>query len=653
MHLIDWIIVFSLAFFLIAVVYRTKKYSHGTNDFLAANRCAKRYLLGTAESAAGLAAISLVAKFETFYSIGFAQIYWETLTILVIMFISMSGWIIYRFRKTRALTMAEYFEKRYSVNFRIFTGLLGWISGVVNFGIFPGVSANFFINFCSIPRYEWIVGGYAIPVTYLSLMFLLQGVALFLVLNGGLISIIVTDFWQGIFTLATFMTVCIFIWIKIPWEKMSESIQLASQPGISLFNPFDIQGASDFNIWFFVIQWFGMFYSYMAWQGSSGYNSCATNAHEAKMGKVVAGVRGNLMNLGLILMPLAAITVFHHPTFSALAETLKATLVSSFPESTHLQNQMRVPTVLSELFPPILNGFFAATVFSLFLATQTTYLHSWGSIFVQDFWVPLQKKKGKTIKESHHLRLLQYSVAFVAVFTCLFSWFVPVQDYIFMFFAITGAIFVSGGGIVIIGGLYTRWGNHYGAWTAMIVGGILSLIGVGAQSFWTKISFLVAIYPECPINGQWMMFSISLICVLLYVLVSLLTPRPNINWDSLYYEGSYAIPEENIKKSDLTADRSKFWTLIGAGGEDFTLKDRILYSFGFMFTISLILMVSALACLHFLGWMNADRWLDTWYWLIIYYFIFSVIGGIWITIGGIQNIRDLFKMLDSKHEHKD
>jgi SSS family solute:Na+ symporter len=47
-----------------------------------------------------------------------------------------------------------------------------------------------------------------------------------------------------------------------------------------------------------------------------------------------------------------------------------------------------------------------------------------------------------------------------------------------MYGALTGSIFVAGGGAAIIGGLYTRWGTTGGAWAAMLAGIGISVPGL-------------------------------------------------------------------------------------------------------------------------------------------------------------------------------
>ena len=146
MHWIDWTIVGALWVVLVVTLVVCQRYVKSTADFLAANRCAGRYLLAITSGIAGIGAISVVANFEQNYVAGFAPIWWSFLSGPLGVIISITGWVYYRFRETRCLTMAQFFEVRYSRNFRVFCGMLGWFSGVLNYGIFPAVSVRFSIT---------------------------------------------------------------------------------------------------------------------------------------------------------------------------------------------------------------------------------------------------------------------------------------------------------------------------------------------------------------------------------------------------------------------------------------------------------------------------------------------------------------------------
>ena len=70
MHAIDWLIVFGLLMFIVGLAFYTRKYTQSVADFLAANRCAGRYVLCISDGIAGVGAISIVACFEMYYAAG-------------------------------------------------------------------------------------------------------------------------------------------------------------------------------------------------------------------------------------------------------------------------------------------------------------------------------------------------------------------------------------------------------------------------------------------------------------------------------------------------------------------------------------------------------------------------------------------------------
>ena len=83
-------------------------------DFLSAGRTAGRYLISVSSGVAGLGAISVVMYLEMGYVSGFSLAWWGLSQGIILLAITTSGWVIYRFRQTRSLTLAQFFEKRYS-----------------------------------------------------------------------------------------------------------------------------------------------------------------------------------------------------------------------------------------------------------------------------------------------------------------------------------------------------------------------------------------------------------------------------------------------------------------------------------------------------------------------------------------------------------
>ena len=211
MQFIDWLIVFLVFSGMIYSVSYSKGLMKSVTDFLSAGRTAGRYLRSVSSGIAGLGAISVVMYLEMGYVSGFSLAWWGLSQGIIILILTMSGWVIYRFRSTRCLTLAQFFEKRYSRRFRIFTGIIAFVAGIINFGIFPAVGAQFFINYCGLP--DSFMG---FPVYPLVMIFLLS-ISLYFVYTGGQIAVIIADFFQGIFATLVLIVVVLYLFFSVGW----------------------------------------------------------------------------------------------------------------------------------------------------------------------------------------------------------------------------------------------------------------------------------------------------------------------------------------------------------------------------------------------------------------------------------------------------
>ena len=338
---IDWGIVFLSLALMILSVEAGRRVMRSVADFLAAGRSAGRYVLCVASGAAGIGAITVVGNLEMNLIAGFSLSWWGMTTALVVLIITVSGWVVYRFRETRSLTLAQYFEARYSREFRIFTGIIAFVSGIVNFGIFPAVEARFFIYFCGLPQSVSILGFQV--ATFPLMMIFLLGIALYFVLGGGQVSIIYADFFQGVVVYGVFVALVVYFFLSFDWGHI-ESALMAAPQNASLLNPFKTSHVEDFNFWYFLIGIIGVVYGTMSWQGTQAYNSSAKNAHEAKMATVLTSLRNLPMSIMFLFVPIIAYTVLNHPAFSGIARSVESTL--SGIDGKALQSQLKAPLVL-------------------------------------------------------------------------------------------------------------------------------------------------------------------------------------------------------------------------------------------------------------------------------------------------------------------
>lgn len=667
---IDWWIVLVSVGIVAWVAIATQRYMLSVADFCSASRVAGRYVIANARGESGMAIISMVAGFEVFYRAGWTMGWWGFIAIPVGMVMVLTGFVNYRYRETRVMTLAQFFEIRYSRGFRLLAGFMTFASGVVNYGIFPAVSARFFVYFCGLPQ-DVSLGGMEVP-TFAIIMLIYLSAVLFVVLTGGQITIMVTDCIEGLLSLALYFVVILALLRMFTWGEVHQALALAP-PGNSKMDPFDTKQISDFNLWFVLIGVFGSVYNHMAWQGGHAYNSAAKTPHESKMATILGNWRGFGKGLFTTLLAIAAYTFLVHPDFAQQATGVQGVLDGI--DNPQIANQMRMPVALGLLLPVGVKGVVCALFLLGLIACDTSYIHSWGTIFVQDLLVPLRKKP---FSKKQHLLLLRLSVIGVAVFGFLFSLLYRQTDYILMFFAVTGAIYLGGAGAVIIGGFYWKKGTNAAAWTAMLTGSSLAVFAVLIQqpAIWVKVvplmkgvaahlpvlgdlpavkNFFANPPAKFPIHGQWMYFISMISAVGLYVIVSLLTCREDFNMDRMLHRGKYARDEHGAKMSTTVRTRWTFKKFMGVD-EQYTKGDKVMsYSlFGWkMFWLA----VGAIITL----WNLMDRWPLTWwstYWRVhsIYIpFILAIPTTIWFLWGGIRDMKRLFQDLKSvaRHEHDD
>lgn len=617
MSSLDWTLLAAVWAALIVGVLLTRRYMRSVADFLAAGRTAGRYVVSLSQGMAMVGAISVIAFFQQNYVAGFNLAWWRMSEFLVYLLVTVSGWVVYRFRETRCLTLAEFFERRYGRSFRVFGGLLSYVSGIINFGIFPAVGARFFLVYTGLPDTVEALGGFP---TYPLLMLVLLVTALFFVFAGGQIAVIVTDFLQAVFVSGVFIVLVAYLVVSIGWLDISEAL-LSAPEGQSMVNPFDTGDVEHFDFGFFVIAMVGLVYNAMSWQGEQAYNASAKSAHEAKMGRVLSNWRWVPLHLFLVVVPVVAYTVLHHPDFAAQAAVIEDALAQSSNEE--VQSQMRVPLALTTLLPAGLLGAFAAVMLAAFISTHDTYLHSWGSIFIQDVVMPFRKRP---FTPKQHLRLLRHSIVGVAVFIFLFSLFFEQSQHISLFLAVTGSIFVGGAGAAIIGGLYWRRGTAGGAWAAMITGAVVSLTGVLCNQF----------IDDFPLDGQ-VFWGLSMAASsLMYVLVSLIQQR-TFDLDAL-------LNRDAARQAERSA--SGRWKLFGMGHE-FTFGDRVIYLVTYAWTFAWLAVFAVGTVLTLTGSLADETWAQFWEIYVWIHLSAAAIVLVWFTLGGIGNLRTMFRELGS------
>ncbi|MCB9857740.1 MAG: sodium:solute symporter [Phycisphaerales bacterium] len=649
MHLIDWTIIGALMLLLLVGAMSTRQHASSVAGYLAADRCGGRYLIAVSDQIAKLGVITLVWYFEQNYDAGFTSIWWQLMEEPVLIVMALSGWVIYRFRQTRSMTMAEFFEKRYSRKFRIFAGIVAFVAGIINFGIFPSVGARFFIQLWSLPETFSLLG---VQIqTFAAVMVALLIVPMALLLLGGQIAVMVTDFLQGVVANIAFIAIILFLLLHFTWPQISETL-MAQPAGKSMVDPFNVQRDENFNVLYYFISVVTLFYGAYAWFGTQGYAVSAINAHEAKMAFILGQWRFRVLMLIVIVLPICIKTFLTHPDYANQARATHDAIQAV--QGAQLETQLRTPIAMRTILPAGLVGLASAALLGAFISTHDTYLHSWSAIFVQDVLMPIT---GRRFSERTHLLLLRCSVVGIAAFILVFSYVFKHQQYISMYCSQTAAVFVGGAGIAIIGGLYWNRGTTAAAWAGMIVGLLLSLFGVVVKQ--VPDSFLFGLTQSSHTLSYLGRFSlwfrnrytgaemsmITLCCAsATYVLVSLAQWRSKFNLDKLLHRGDYAMEGES---SLSIRDARGFWERLGFSKE-FKGSDRAVVFVTLSWPLFWSIVFFSVLAYRSTRSISAEAWLSYWHvwtWVIL---ISGAIVTCWLSIGGFRDLRSLYRKLKTR-----
>src|SRR5262249_40309795 len=151
-----------------------------------------------------------------------------------------------------------------------------------------------------------------------------------------------------------------------------------------------------------------------------GNNCSAKSAHEAKMAGILGEWRTIVIAMVIVLLPIGAYTILHGPANSEIISQVNKALGQI--ENEQIREQVTVSVTLARLLPAGISGLLCAAMMAAFFSTHNTYLHSWGSIFIQDVVMPLYNRP---LSQRQHLLLLRASILLVAVIIFLFSLFFP------------------------------------------------------------------------------------------------------------------------------------------------------------------------------------------------------------------------------------
>ena len=344
-----------------------------------------------------------------------------------------------------------------------------------------------------------------------------------------------------------------------------------------------------------------------------------------------------------------------------------------FQQFRTLYKQMMTAVGMRNLLPNGMVGLFCLLLVMAMISTDDTRIFSASLTLTQDVIVPLCKKP---LTPEQHINVLRWVSIGVGVFFFFGSFLMSQLDYVQLFSATMTSMWVGAGSMMVFG-LYSRFGTTAGAWASLLTGMGIALSYIGAKEYWTNIyqfldkngwaesvgNFLAScsapfepfivwrINPtKCPINAYEVMFITMACSMLVYIIVSKLTCKEPFNLDRLLHRGKYNLDGDDKQRKTQWSWKTVASKLIGITPE-YTSGDKCIAWALFIYSVIwqfLILFVGVII------WNTITPWPITW-WQEYFLWVFIVIPGIiavisafWFGIGGIIDLRRLFRDLNNR-----
>ncbi|MDZ4198514.1 MAG: sodium:panthothenate symporter, partial [Kiritimatiellia bacterium] len=544
MSWIDWLIVIIPVSIVYLVGWRSRRYAKGVADFLSAGRLCGRYVISMGDVANALSIIGLVAFVEVNYKSGLAVGYWGAITAPLGLLLSLTGYCLYRFRETKAMSLGQFLEMRYNRPFRIFASALRTVSEILANMIMPAIAARFFIFFFGLPE-TFSVFGYSFS-TFTAVMLVCLTLAISLICMGGTLTLVITDALQGMICYPIMAVFVIFLLTRFSWYGEIVPTLLNRVEGQSFINPFDIHKLRDFNIFMLLLGVFTTIWHRASWIGA-GMSGAAKSPHEQKLANILGTFRNYVMSIMYVLIGVSIVTLLNHRGFAPQARAVRMeiaekvstelikdpavrgrmidrmealdTSAESYRDklSNDLNNdtpwmnaahetfreeetgltsgeanqryqgfrtmyhQLMLAVSMRHLLPPIMMGLFCLMMILAMISTDDTRIFSASLTMTQDVILPLRKKP---FTPEQHVRALRLTSIGVGVIFLIGSKYMAQMDYINLFVTLMTMMWMAGCGPVMIFGLYSRFGTTAGAFASLGTGMGLAGINIFLQRNW-------------------------------------------------------------------------------------------------------------------------------------------------------------------------
>ncbi|MCK4854208.1 MAG: sodium:solute symporter family protein [Bacteroidales bacterium] len=435
-------------------------------DFVTAGRNLGLWLGIATMTGTELGLITVMYSAQKGFTGGFATFHIAVAAMIVTFIVGLTGFIVYRLREMKVLTIPEFYEKRFDRKTRILGGIMMVLGGILNMGLFLKVGSMFIVGITGLSAASW-----ALPAV---MIFLITLVLIYTVL-GGMVSVVIADYVQFIVLSISLLAITFIVIGKLGWNNIFDTIQ--NTMGTAGFDPTVADG--------------GFGWEYIIWMFFLGLVSCAI--WPTAVARALAMKNPRVVKRQYMFTSVSYLIRFLIPYFWGISAFVFITNDASFnalffpagyppPDSLPVgmeavDNLYSMPFFLGKILPAGLIGLVTAGMLAAFMSTHDSYLLCWSTSLTQDVVAPIAKSVGKPLSSKKKVALSRIFIVLIGGFVLYWGLFYKGSEDIWDYMAVTGAIYFTGAFALLLGGLYWKRASSTGAFMALI-GGLGAILGL-------------------------------------------------------------------------------------------------------------------------------------------------------------------------------
>ena len=468
----------------------------------------------------GLGIVTVMYTAEMGFRYGFAGAVPGIIYFLAYLLIGGTGLLIGPMRKARVITIPELLERRFGKRVRWLAGLVTVLGGLLNMGIFLRLGGEFLVHAAGLD-----------PEYLKATMIVLLAIALVYTVVGGMVSVIVTNFFQFIVIGIAILTTTVLVLRSTPWNDLTRGLNVAYRSGVEYCESERLQQEADRARFDTVAK-------------SKGPEAAAVVAKELQQQRAEtlrhdagqlasryvlvdtsgdaprALTMGNPVDptaqegVGLLWVVWQALFLFSaavtwqtgvtralsaedvatskrmyrrnamSPASAFLLFGLWAAAAYLFfckdgglPEGVGTLTAM--PEYLARLLPAGVLGLVIAGMLAAEMSTDSSYMLTWATVIYNDLIMPCLHRP---LSEKARLLVVRTVVVLIGIFLVFYGLLYELPGTAWDYLVVTGTIYVASVFTLLMGAIYMPWTNRLGAYAAIVLGAIgpLSFVIVNA-----------------------------------------------------------------------------------------------------------------------------------------------------------------------------